>query len=74
MLRTNCLAQLLLARLLTLGAMSENEALDALEARAPGRSREVVEFAEAAGMLRRVEHDDGPMLEAAGARRTRLAA
>jgi hypothetical protein len=69
MLRTDVVARLLFDRLLALGPMTEAEALDALDARAPGRAREIVQFAQAAGMLRRVQPvDDEPaMLEAAGA-------
>ena len=58
MLRTPALAQLLLGRLLALGSMTEIEALDALEAGAPRRSREVIAWAQQAGMVRRVAGTD----------------
>jgi hypothetical protein len=74
MLRTRCLAELLYARLLALGEMSEAEAIDALDARAPGRGPDVLEWAQAAGMIRRVEHEDGATLQAAGAPHRHLAA
>ncbi len=60
-LKTAALAQLLLARLLALGPISEPAATMLLEARAPGRAGEVIEYAVAAEMLRRVPAaDDRP--------------
>jgi hypothetical protein len=73
MLRTDALSKLLLARLLAIGEMSEKEALDALEARAPGRGQDTIEWAQAAGMIRRAPGDPGT-LQATGAPRRRLAA
>ncbi len=58
-LRTAALAQLLLARLLALGPITEPAATMMLEARAPGRGREVIEYAIEAEMLRRVPAADG---------------
>jgi len=58
-LRTAALAQLLLARLLALGPISEPAATMMLEARAPGRAGQVIEYATAAEMLRRVPAADG---------------
>jgi hypothetical protein len=73
-LRTDILARLLVERLLSLGATSEAEVLDAIEQRSPGRGPEVVAWAIQAGIVRRVRHtDDTVTLEAAGAPR-RLAA
>ena len=66
MLRTAALAQLLLARLLALGPMTEAEALEALDVRAPGRADEIIAWAQQAGMVRRVVRADEPTLEAAG--------
>jgi hypothetical protein len=67
MLRTHLLAQLLLERLTSLGPMLESDAVEAVEWREPGRGHEVVQWATGAGLIRRVQHDDELMLEAAGA-------
>ena len=70
MLRTDILARLLVERLLSLGPISEAEAIDALELRAPGRGQAAVTWARQAGLIRRVKHADGTVtLEAAGAPR-----
>lgn len=71
MLRTNVLAHMLVARLTTLGAMTEAEALDALDSRAPGRGHEVIQWACQMGLIRRVAgKDDQPVrLEAVGSPR-----
>ena len=69
MLRTNALATLLVHRLTIVGPMPENAALDALDSRSPGRALETIEWAIARQLIRRVEHNGEPMLEAAGAAR-----
>src|SRR3954469_18744219 len=70
MLRTDILARLLVERLLSLGPTSENEVLDAIEVRAPGRGPEVVTGATRGGLVRRVQVDDDVMLGAVGAPQT----
>jgi hypothetical protein len=70
MLRTDILARLLVERLLSLGRTNENEVLDAIEVRAPGRGPEVVTWATQRGLVRRVQVDDAVMLEAVGAPQT----
>ena len=70
MLRTDVLTpRLLVERLHACGPMSIAAAIDALETRAPGRSREVIRHAEMRGLIRTIHRtDDEPaMLEAAGA-------
>jgi hypothetical protein len=57
-LRTDVLARLLVERLASLGPMTEAEALDVLDARAPGRGRDVVRYAVHVGLVRRVIGDD----------------
>jgi hypothetical protein len=71
-LRTDILARLLVERLNSLGAMTETEAIEVLEWRAPGRGHEVIRWAKHRGLIRRVAGtDDEPaMLEAAGAPRS----
>jgi hypothetical protein len=74
-LRTDILARLLVERLLSLGPTLEAEAIDAIEQRAPGRSVEVLAWAEQAGLVRRVRHaDETVTLEAVGAAPRSLAA
>ena len=71
MLRTDILARLLLERLNSLGAMTEQEAVDVLDIRAPGRGARVVDYALHAGLIRRNQHDDEPAtIEAVGAPRS----
>ena len=71
MLRTDVLTRLLVERLHSCGPMSVAAAIDAIESRAPGRSREVIQHAELRGLIRTRHHDDEPaMIEAAGAPRT----
>jgi hypothetical protein len=71
-LRTDVLARLLLERLNSIGPMTEAEAVDVLDARAPGRGRDVVRYALHVGLIRRVAGtDDEPAtLKALGAPRT----
>ena len=68
MLRTNVLARLLLERILSLGPMTELAAMECVEWREPGRSHEVIEWACAAGMIRR-DPGEPATIEAAGAPR-----
>jgi hypothetical protein len=65
--RTDVLCRLLVERLCSLGPMTEAAALEAVEWRAPGRGHETLRWAQQRGLIRRVRHDAGPMLEAAGA-------
>jgi hypothetical protein len=67
MLRTDALAQLLVGRLLALGAMSEAAAIEALDTRSPGRGPETIEWAIGRSLIRRVDIDGTTTLEAAGA-------
>jgi hypothetical protein len=71
-LRTDVLARLLLERLLSLGEMTEAEAVDVLDARAPGRGADVVKYALHVGLVRRVPGDDDEpaTLKALGAPRS----
>src|SRR5829696_1103170 len=68
-LRTDVLARLLVERLASLGPMTETEAVDVLDARAPGRGADVVKYALHVGLVRRVAGvDDEPAtLKALGA-------
>jgi hypothetical protein len=66
MLRTDTLALLLLQRLTSLGPCSEQEAVDVLNDRAPGRGHEVIARAQQRGMIRRVERAGTVAIEAAG--------
>ena len=71
LLRTDVLARLLVERLSSLGPMTETEAIDVLEARAPGRGEDVVRYAMHTGLVRRVNGDDGqPTLRALGVPRS----
>jgi len=65
-LRTDILARLLLERLLAHGPSTEAEIRDAIEARSPGRSEEVIQWASQAGLVRHYHrrNDDVAMLEA----------
>jgi hypothetical protein len=71
-LRDDVLARLLVERLTSLGAMTETEAVDVLDIRAPGRGARVVAYAVRVGLVRRVQRtDSGPVtLEALGAPRS----
>jgi hypothetical protein len=53
-LRTDMAARLLLERLLALGPQPEPDVVEALETRAPGRAHEILAYARAAGMVRRI--------------------
>jgi hypothetical protein len=72
MLRTDVLARLLVERLVSLGPLTEAEAVDVLNARAPGRGAEVVRWSRQAGLVRRVagKNDEPDTLEALGAPRS----
>jgi hypothetical protein len=71
MLRTDILARLLVERLDSLGPVTETEAIDVLDVRAPGRGADVVAYAIRVGLVRRAQHDDEPArLEALGAPRS----
>jgi hypothetical protein len=71
-LRTDVLARLLVERLLSLGPVTEPEAIDVLDARAPGRGADVVKYALHVGLVRRVTGDDDEpaTLKAVGAPRS----
>lgn len=70
MLRTDVLCRLLVERLVSVGPMTEAEAIEAIEWRAPGRGQEVIDRASLLGAIRRVAgKDDVVTLEAAGAPR-----
>jgi hypothetical protein len=70
-LRTDILARLLVERLASLGPMTETEAIDRLDIRAPGRGSEAVDYALRVGLVRRSQVDDEPArLEALGAPRS----
>jgi hypothetical protein len=76
MLRTDALSLLLLQRLHALGPCSEQEAVDVLDDRSPGRGHEVITWSEQRGLIRRIEGtgDEPAMLEAASAPHRHLAA
>jgi hypothetical protein len=59
-LRTDVLARLLVERLNSLGPVTEAEAIDVLDARAPGRGGDVVTYSIRVGLVRRSQHDDEP--------------
>jgi hypothetical protein len=59
-LRNDVLARLLVERLNSLGAMTETEAVDVLDIRAPGRGADVVNYSIRVGLVRRSQHDDEP--------------
>jgi len=56
--RTDVLARLLVERLSSLGPMTEAEAVDVLDIRAPGRGRAVVTYALHVGLVRRIAGED----------------
>jgi|SRR5215216_4352102 len=68
-LRTDVLARLLVERLISLGPMTETEAIDVLDVRAPGRGPDVIQWSQHRGLIRRVQGDDDVILEAVGAPR-----
>jgi hypothetical protein len=71
-LRVDVLARLLVERLASLGPVTEAEAVDVLDARAPGRGADVVRYAVHVGLVRRVPGDDDEpaTLKALGAPRS----
>jgi hypothetical protein len=70
-LRTDVLARLLVERLNSLGPMTETEAVDVLDMRAPGRGADVVSYSIRVGLVRRSQHDSEPTtLEAIGTPRS----
>jgi hypothetical protein len=70
-LRDDVLARLLVERLCSLGAMTETEAVDVLDARAPGRGARIVDYSIHAGLIRRTQRDNEPAtLEALGVPRS----
>lgn len=73
MLRTDVAARLVVERLSSLGALSEDSVIDWIDWRAPGRGPDIIDWAQQRGVIRRVQTDDAVLLEAIGAPRSMAA-